>query len=385
MPSLYEKLSVDKSASPEEIKKSYHKLSKVLHPDKGGDPEKFKEIQHAYEILSDAEKRNMYDVTGSDNPQQGGGNPFGGGHPFGGGMPFGFGGDLGAMFGNMFGGGMHMGGMHMGGRGRKAPRGPDKAQDMPLTLKDFYSGREIQMKFHQQRGCGLCNATGALKTEQCGGCRGQGSKMMMRQIGPGMIQQSVVQCSDCNGEGQKVLRVCHECSGKKYKTQEKVLVVKIEPGMADNEKLRFEGECSDSPEYEKPGDVVLTLLRTTSGDDSEFEWQGSDLHLTHSIEIADAFLGFNAMIKGHPSGKPINLSWGGGPLMHDAVLVSKGLGMPVRGKKGEYGDLFVHIDISISSAEKREGWTSAQREALRSLFPDWVQPETNGIPLNFQM
>lgn len=375
--SLYDKLSVDKDATSEEIKKSYHKLSKVLHPDKGGDPEKFKEIQKAYEVLSDSEKRQMYDMTGSENGEQGGGGmPFG----FGGGMPFGFGGDLGSMFGGMFGG---MGGM--GGQKRKAPRGPDKAQDIPLSLRDFYSGREIQIKFHQQRECGLCMATGYLKSESCGSCRGQGSRMMMRQIGPGMIQQSMVPCNDCNGEGKRVLQGCHECGNKKYKTHEKVLVAKIEPGMVDNEKLRFDGQCSDSPDYVKPGDVVLTLLRTTAGEDSDFEWQGNDLHFSHSIELSDAFLGFNAVIKGHPSGKPITLSWAGGPLMHDAVLVAKGLGMPLRHKNGEYGDLFVHIDISISSAEKREGWTTAQRKTLQALFPDWVKPETSGIQLSFQL
>jgi DnaJ-class molecular chaperone len=285
------------------------------------------------------------------------------------------------MFGNMFGGGMHM---HRG-KPPKMPRGPDKMQDLPLSLRDFYVGREIQLNFHQQRGCTLCAAKGALKTEHCSTCNGQGAKMVMRQIGPGMIQQSVVQCSDCNGEGERILRVCHECGGKKYKTKEKVLTVKIEPGMADNEKLRFEGECSDAAEYERPGDVVLTLLRTNSSEDSDFEWQGSDLHMSHSIEFGEALLGFNAAIKGHPSGKPITLSWGGGPLTHDAVLVVKGLGMPVRGRKGEFGDLFVHIDISVSSAEKREGWTPAQREALRAVFPDWVAPETSGIPLNFQL
>lgn len=376
--SLYEKLSVDKNASSEEIKKSYHKLSKVNHPDKGGDPEKFKEIQHAYEILSDSEKRQMYDVTGSEHPEQGGGGmPFG----FGGGMPFGFGGDLGAMFGNMF------GGMHPGRQrgGQKAAKGPDKAQDIPLTLKDFYAGREIQMKFHQQRACGLCAAKGALKTEPCSGCRGQGMKMMMRQIGPGMIQQSMVPCADCNGEGQRILQVCHECNGKKYKTKESVITAKIEPGMADNEKLRFFGECSDSPEYEKPGDVVLTLLRTNSGEDTDFDWQGSDLHISHSVELSEALLGFNAVIKGHPSGKMITLGWEGGPLTHDGVLVAKGLGMPVRNKKGEYGDLFVHIDISISSSEKLSGWTVQQRDALRAIFPDWIPSENNGIPLKFHM
>jgi DnaJ family protein A protein 2 len=379
--SLYEKLSLEKGASSEEIKKSYHKLSKVLHPDKGGDPEKFKEIQHAYEILSDDERRQMYDMTGSESEQGGGGNPFGnnpfgGGMHFGGGMPFG---DLGAMFGGMF------GGMSGPRQQRKAPRGPDKAQDIPLTLRDFYVGREIQMKFHQQRGCTLCSASGALKTETCTGCRGQGMKMLMRQIGPGMMQQSVQPCNDCNGEGKRVLQVCHECGGKKYKGQEKGLSVKIEPGMANGEKLRFDGQCSDSPDYERPGDVIITLVRTTSGEESDFEWQGNDLHISHSIQLADAFLGFNAAIKGHPSGKLITLAWAGGPLMHDTVLVAKGLGMPVKGKKGDYGDLFVHIDITISSAEKREGWTVAQRAAIKTLFPDWVQPDNSGIPLNFQM
>lgn len=373
--SLYEKLSVDKTSSLEEIKKSYHKLSKVLHPDKGGDPEKFKEIQHAYEVLSDPERRQMYDTTGSDNPQQGG-HPFGGGGPFG--MPFGFGGDLGAMFGGMFGG-------MQNGKPRKAPRGPDKIQDIPVSLADFYSGREFQINFHQQRNCSSCSATGATKSETCSGCRGQGMKMTMRQIGPGMIQQSVGPCSDCNGEGKRIIQTCNDCNGKKYKTQEKILKAKIEPGMTNTEKLRFEGECSDAPEYEKAGDVVITLVRTNSQDDEDFEWQGNDLHISHSIDIADAFLGFNAAIKGHPSGKHITLSWGGGPLMHETVLVAKGLGMPVRNKKGEYGDLFVHIDITISTAEKREGWTPSQRACLRTLFPDWVQPETSGIPLNFQI
>jgi DnaJ family protein A protein 2 len=385
--SLYEKLSLDKGCSPEEIKKSYHKLSKVHHPDKGGNPEKFKEIQHAYEILSDDEKRQMYDTTGSEGGNNGGG-PFPGGMPFGfggmGGMPFG---DLGAMFGGMFGGGP----MGQRQQQRKAARGPDKAQDIPLSLRDFYVGREIQIKFHQQRGCTLCSASGSLKTEVCGGCRGQGMKMMMRQIGPGMMQQSVQPCSDCNGEGKRVLQVCHECGGKKYKGQEKVLTVKIEPGMAHEEKLRFDGQCSDSPEYERPGDVIITLMRTTAGDSmisgsapENFDWQGNDLHLTHSVKLSSALLGFTFAVQGHPSGKTITLSWAGGPLTHGAVLIAKGLGMPVKGRKGDYGDLIVHIVIAVSAAEKREGWSADQRASLRKLFPDWVETSSSGVPLNFQ-
>ena len=381
--SLYEKLGVDKNASPDEIKQAYFKLSKTEHPDKGGDAEKFKQINHAYSVLRDPQKRQMYDMTGSDG-EDGGGGPteinieelFGNATPFG--MPF-FGG-LGAMFGEMFGGG---GGGPQRAGPRKAPRGPDKTQDIPLRLADFYNGREISIKFHQQRECKLCKGSGALKTETCSGCKGMGMKILIRQIGPGMIQQSQQKCVDCNGEGKRVLTVCHECSGKKYKSSEKSLTAKIEPGMMDGEKIRFEGECSDAPEFEKPGDVILNLLRTSN--DCDFEWQGNDLHTTHSVELSEALLGFNVIIKDHPSGKDITLSWGGGPLQHDTVLVAKGLGMPIKGKKGEFGDLIVHIDVAITTSEKRDGWTKEQRELLQKIFPDWQKPASAGVPLNFQL
>lgn len=367
--SLYEKLGLDKSASQDDIRKSFHKLSRTTHPDKGGDPEKFKEINHAYEILSDKERRDMYDMTGSENGEQHGGMPDLSAM-FGGGMPFGFG----SFFGDMFGGGGPK-------RRGKAQRGPDKVQDIPLSLADFYKGRDIQIKFHQQRGCSTCKASGALKSETCNTCRGQGMKMMMRQIGPGMIQQSMAPCSDCSGEGKRITQVCHVCNNNKYKTQEKVLNAKIAPGMTDGEKLRFPGECSDSPDYEQPGDVILNLVRAAG--ESDFEWNGNDLAITHSVEISEALLGFNVKIKDHPSGKDISLTWAGGPLQHEMVLCAKGLGMPIKGQSGSYGDLFVTIDISVSIDEKKEGWTAEQRKALQLVFPDWSTPD-NGIPLSFQ-
>jgi DnaJ family protein A protein 2 len=381
---LYQKLGIEKGASNDEIKKAYRKLSINHHPDKGGNEEKYKEINHAYEILGDEEKRQVYDLTGSEdgNVGVGGGGGFQGGFPaemFMGGMggiPFPFA----SMFGDMFGGG------GMGGppRRRKAHRGPDKAQDIPLSLADFYNGREIQIKFHQQRGCGLCKATGALKTEQCSGCRGSGSKISMRQIGPGMIQQSMVKCVDCDATGMRILQVCHECNAKKYRVHEKVLNAKIEPGMPEGEKLRFPGQCSDSPDYETPGDVVLNLLRSSVISDTDFEWVGNDLNVSHSVEIGEALLGFTMLVKNHPSGKDISLTWAGGPLQHDNVLVGKGLGMPIRGRKGEYGDLFVHVDVSVNNAEKKAGWTPEQREALMKAFPDWTPPEVTGVPIDFK-
>uniref|UniRef100_A0A6C0DT46 Chaperone n=1 Tax=viral metagenome TaxID=1070528 RepID=A0A6C0DT46_9ZZZZ len=380
---LYERLEVSKTASPEEIKKAFYRLSKATHPDKGGDAEAFKAISQAYEILSDPDKRRHYDMTGSIDEGGGGGGPvdlsemFGvGGNPFGfgGGMPFG--GDLGAMFGSMFGGGQRV--------RRKAAQGPDKTQDLPLKLSDFYNGRTIPITFQQQRACGLCKASGALKSESCNGCKGAGMKMFMRQLGPGMIQQGMAPCSDCSGEGKRIIQVCHECNGRKYKADSKTLDARILPGMAEGEKIRFHGECSDSPDYETPGDVVLNLIRAGVETEADLEWKGSDLHTTHSVEVGEALLGFNAVVKGHPTGKEISLSWGGGLLQHEMVLMAKGLGMPVKGKPGQFGDLFVHIEISVGVGELKRVWTEEERVMLRTLFPDWEVPSTGGIPLGFQ-
>lgn len=366
--SLYDCLGVDKNASEEEISKAFKKLSIKYHPDKGGDPEKFKEINHAKEVLTDPERRRIYDITGSDQEEAGGVNVA---EMFGGGMPFGFGGGgLGDIFSQMFG----MGGGGVPGKRRKAPRGPDKSHDVSLSLADFYKGRVIPVKFQQQRGCGLCKATGALKTECCSGCKGQGMKVIIRHIGPGMIQQSTQQCQDCSGEGKRVIQVCHECNGKKYKATEKTLYANIEPGMHDGEKIRFAGECSDSADYEEPGDVLLNLLRAES---LEYEWQGNDLHINHSVNLKDALLGFNVKLDNHPGGKPVTLTWCGGSLRHDGVLVAKGLGMPVKGHGGQYGDLFIHVDIMGKIAE----WNKEQREILMKLWPDWQTPDV-GVPLN---
>jgi len=390
MPSLYDALELDKNASVDDIRKAYLRLSRTNHPDKGGDPEKFKAINHANEILSNPERKQMYDMTGSEQEDGGGMGGGGmGGFPMhemfmggmGGGIPFGMGG-MGSIFAEMFGGGMGGGGGPR--RARKMPRGPDKSQDIPISLADFYTGRNIQIKFQQQRGCVLCKATGALKTEPCSGCKGAGMKMVMRQLGPGMIQQSVQPCNDCSGEGKRILQVCHECSGKKYRIHEKVLNANIMPGMPEGEKIRYVGECSDSAEYETPGDVILNLIRTNATGGEDFEWQGDDLHITHSIEMSEALLGFNAVIKGHPSGKDVSLSWEGGLLQHDMVLVAKGMGMPRYKRIGEFGDLMVHIDISISGSELRGGWTPEQRAALREVFPDWIEPASGGIPLNYK-
>ncbi len=359
MPSLYETLGVGRDASVEEIRKAYKTLAREKHPDRGGNAEEFKAIQQAHEVLSDEGKRRMYDMTGSvDGQESGDMGMAAGGIPFEfmrGMGPFGMPGvafDIGSMFGGIFGGG--------GGAPRRRPgKAPNKHSDIGLRLADFYSGREIKLKFSQQRRCTACGASGAEKSEPCGPCGGRGVRTMARMIGPGMVAQSTGPCDVCSGEGKRILKPCGSCHGKRFKEQEKELVIQIKPGMRDGQTLVFAGECSDTPDFEEPGDVVLTLKRVE--EEGGWEWRGTDLHTTVYISFAEAILGFQKTLQGHPSGAPIHVRWVGMPLVHGAVLKAEGKGMPA---STGFGTLYMQVLVDPPQRE----WTAEERAQLRSFL-----------------
>ena len=362
---LYDCLGINKNASADEVHKAYKKLSLIHHPDKGGDPEKFKEINHAHDVLKDSERRKMYDMTGSDKETPD--NNINMNEMFGGmgGMPFNMGGginfNMGGMFGNMFNAGQQQ-------QKRKVPKGPDNTIDINVSLFDFYRGCEVAVNFKQQRSCTTCNAVGSLKSETCRGCNGQGMKITIQQIGPGMIQQSAGPCSECNGNGKRVIQSCSGCNGTKYKTNDKTLKVLVKPGFTHNQKIRFIEEGSDSADYEKPGDVILNLVQIKS---NIFEWKDNNLHMTHSISMEDALLGFILHVKDHPSGKDIKLNWSGGSLQHNGTLTASGLGMP--NLNNSRGNLIIHIKTMNKNIE----WSEEQRTALKTIFPNWKEPDTS--------
>jgi DnaJ family protein A protein 2 len=352
MSDLYERLGVGREASKEEIRRAYKELAKEKHPDKGGSEEEFKQIQEAHEVLADEERRRMYDMTGSTQeggPGMGGmggmGGMAAGGIPFhfvNGAGPFGMPGvsfDMGDMFAGMFGG-------VPGGRGprRRAPRGPDKHHDIGLTLADFYKGKAIKVKFNQTRKCVACKGSGAETTEPCGACKGQGTRVMVRQLGP-MMAQTTVACDACEGSGKRVMRTCGSCHGKKFYEKEKQLDILIKPGMRDGEKMVFAGECSDSADFDAPGDVVFTLRRIDQGisETDEFEWSGDDLTVRKKVSFSESVLGFSFALENHPGG-PRKVEWRGGPLLHGATLQLASGGMPTQ--SGARGILFVQIFVS---------------------------------------
>ncbi len=237
----YKILGLEKNASEEEIKKAYRRLAHQHHPDKnGGDEQKFKDVNEAYQVLGDKQKRAQFDQFGSAVFEQGGG--FNGAQGFGG-FDFGQGfninvddfGDLGDVLGGMFG---------FGGRGGKKKRGRDIETEVRLNFKESVFGVEKEIKLYKPAPCSICQGTGSDpegKISSCQTCGGRGKVQQAQRTFFG-VMNTVVACPDCQGTGQRIEKPCRHCSGTGLDKTEKILKIQVPAGMNDGEALRISGE-----------------------------------------------------------------------------------------------------------------------------------------------
>jgi len=354
--SLYERLGLSNGADQQEIRRAYLKLSKTEHPDKGGDAERFKSIQQAYEVLSEDESRAYYDQTGQipgeQESQQTNGMPHG--MPFQ--FPFNMGG-MGSMFGNMFHGGMNR------QQNQKQQKAPAKVHEIGLTLRDFYYGKRLEINFERQKFCSQCKGAGSETFESCNPCRGSGVREMHIMIGPGMAAVTRGQCDQCTGTGKCPSGTCSGCRGGKFTNQHKTLHVVIEPGMVPGDTLKFPNECSDNHSYEEPGDVHIILRE--ADDISRLVRIEDVLHATHTISLSEALLGSKCVVNGHPAhpnGLVVNIPQG---TMRGDNIVVEGEGMPCRGTTRR-GNLQVSISLEIKEDEKKR--LNNNKELIASIF-----------------
>ncbi|VAI22916.1 unnamed protein product [Triticum turgidum subsp. durum] len=278
----YEILGVPKDASQDDLKKAYRKAAIKNHPDKGGDPEKFKELAQAYEVLSDPEKREIYDQYGEDALKEGMG---------GGGMhdPF-------DIFQSFFGGGGNPFGGGGSSRGRRQRRGEDVVHPLKVSLEELYNGTSKKLSLARNVLCSKCNGKGSKSgaSMKCAGCQGAGYKVQIRQLGPGMIQQMQQPCNECRGSGETISDKdrCGQCKGEKVVHEKKVLEVVVEKGMQHGQKITFPGEADEAPDT-VTGDIIFVLQQK---EHPKFKRKGDDLFYEHTLTLTEALCGFQYVL-----------------------------------------------------------------------------------------
>lgn len=346
----YSVLGVSRESSPEEMKRAYRKLALQYHPDKPtGNEEKFKEINEAYQVLSDPGKRNQYDRFG----QAFEGSQFAGGFAF---DPFevfqrefaGFEDIFGDLFGTTF------------GRRRTgaAERGDDRATAATIEFQEMVRGTALDLTLERLRTCPKCGGNGAepgTAVTTCATCGGTGvAEQQLRTFFGTMLHRTT--CPDCGGEGKRPEKACRACSGTGRTHQRETLRVKIPPGLEDGMRLRIAGEGEAGPRGGPSGDLYVTVRvkghRTLTRD-------GNDIRSTVAIPFPTAALGGTATVETIDG--PTDVTIPRGTASGTEVRI-RGKGIPIgrHGRTEQTGDHIVTVVVDVPTRLTRE-----QEELLR--------------------
>jgi molecular chaperone DnaJ len=352
----YEVLSVEKTADGEEIKRAYRRMAMKYHPDRNpGDAEaetRFKECAEAYEVLSDDQKRKIYDTHGHDGLKRGGGPAT---HDF----RHMNAEDIFSMFNDIFGGG---GGGGFGGQRRGGPaRGYDLETEVSITLEDVLAGVEKSVEFTRMDVCEKCGGSGAkpgTKPQKCPTCGGHGK---VQQSGLGGMFRMVVGCPACGGRGQIVKEFCEGCRGKGRVPRKRKIAVRIPAGIHDGQAVRVRGEGEPPP----PEAMAAGAGEGMRGDlhvvvrvqpHARFKREGDHLVMEMPISFAQAALGADVVIKTLDAEHTVTVPRA---TQHGALFRVDGAGLPDL-RNGVRGDL-----VAITMVEIPKKLAPEQEKLLR--------------------
>lgn len=344
----YKILEVGKGASKDEIKKAFYKLAAKYHPDKKtGDEAKFKEINEAYQVLSNDQKRKEYDTYGqtfNGTGSQGGAGPFGqsgfGGFDFSGFQQGDFGGmnfdmdDLGDIFGDIFGG--------FGGRSAKQKRGRDMQLEMDISFEESIFGIDRNVLISKVSTCKTCHGNGAKagsKMETCSKCNGKGKINDVKRTIFGAMQ-SVKTCEECHGKGEVPKEKCVDCRGKGVREIKEDIKISVPAGINNGEVLRMSG-MGEAISGGQSGDLYIKIMVKQ---DKVWKRDVNDLIMHQDVKLTDALLGAKYIISGI-DGK-IELEIPKGASTNDILRV-KGRGVPHVNNKNIRGDALIKLNILI--------------------------------------
>ena len=346
---FYEVLGVTKIASVEEIKSAYRKAALKWHPDRNPDNKeeaeiRFRECTEAYSVLSDSQKRQIYDTYGHAGLAGAGAQPDFNASIFQ---------DFHDIFGDFFGfEDLFGGGRRRGGRGR-VQRGADLRYDMTLTFDEAAAGVSTKIRVPRQEFCESCNGTGAKKgtgVVTCQTCGGRGQ--LVYQQGFFTINRT---CPACQGAGQIVKERCPDCRGQGRVERERTIELRIPPGVDTGTRLRVQGEGEPGPNGGPAGDLYVVL---EVKEHSFFERRGADLYCTIPLSVAQASLGTELQVPGLTGDEHLKVPEG---TQSGAVFRVKGKGLPDPHGGGR-GDLYYHMRVMTPTRLTKE-----QRKLLEQL------------------
>lgn len=355
----YEVLGIQKGASDSEIKRAYRKMAKKYHPDNNpGDKkaeEMMKEVNEAYEVLSNPDKKAAYDQYGHaafDQTAGGGAGGFGGFGGFGsGGMEF----DMGDIFGSMFGGGF-------GGRStrRNGPqRGNDVSVSIQISFDEAVFGCKKEIQINITDNCDTCHGSGAKpgsKTETCSKCHGTGQERVVQQSIFGSMQ-TVRTCSACHGTGKVIKEPCNTCHGSGKVRKSKKFEVNIPKGIDNGQTIRLAGKGEAGTNGGSYGDLMVTVYVRP---DSYFVRKGMDIYCDVPITFIQAILGDEITVKTIDGEQKLTIKPGTQP---DTIATIRGVGVPNLRNPNQRGNQVMKLKVKIPTSV-----TEKQKELLKEFY-----------------
>ena len=361
---LYEVLGVPRDATEDDIKKAFRKQARKLHPDVNKSPnaeEEFKELNEAYDVLSDPQKRSAYDRFGTIPGAAGGGNPYGGGYVdfddiFGGGF-----GGMGDIFSSFFSG--------LGGSAQVRREGRDMGVGLRLTLEEVATGVKKEIVYDRLAPCQDCDGTGlgeGGKEVSCPECGGSGRVVSVQRTFLGDMRTTST-CGSCGGTGRSIDNPCPECEGQGRVPDRQRVTVEVPAGIRDSQQLRVTGFGEAGLRGAAAGNLIVTC-RIQPHD--FFEREGDNLHARANISMVQAALGAEIEVDGIMPDEKVGVRIPEG-CQNDQVIRVRGKGMP-KFRSDLRGDLFVHASVVIPKK-----LTKSQRELLEKLASDMGEDYAN--------